>query len=61
MFTYIVDKSLIVHVIKDDVEIDQVGAWDSKEGAEAWGEAICAKYNDNPTFVYPEEEPAVSE
>jgi hypothetical protein len=57
MFTYTVDESLVVHVMKDDAEIDQVGPWDSETGAESWGEAICAKYNDNPTFVYPDEEP----
>lgn len=59
MHTYTVDKDLIVHVIKDDVKIDQVGPWDNKKGAESWGEAICAKYNDNPTFVYPNEEPVI--
>lgn len=61
MHTYTVDKNLIVHVIKDGTEIDQVGPWDSPEGANAWGEAICAKYNDNPTFVYPDEEPVTDE
>jgi len=59
MYTYTVDKDLIVHLLKDGVELDQVGAWDSKDGAKAWGEAICAKYNDNPTFVYPGKEPVV--
>ena len=57
MHTYTVDKNLIVHVIKDGTEIDQVGPWDSADGANAWGVDICAKYNDNPTFVYPDEEP----
>jgi hypothetical protein len=57
MYTYTVDKDLIVHLSKDDVEIDQVGPWDKVEGAESWGTDICAKYNDNPTFVYPDEEP----
>ena len=57
MFTYTLDKDLIVHVIKDGTEIDQVGPWDSADGANAWGTAISAKYNDNPTFVYPDEEP----
>lgn len=57
MFTYTVDKSLIVHLAKDGVEIDQIGPWDLEEGASHWAAAICAKYNDNPTFVYPGEEP----
>jgi hypothetical protein len=61
MFTYTVDEDLIVHVLKDETEIDQVGPWDSAEGAESWGAAICSKYNDNPTFVYPDEKPPVTE
>lgn len=59
MHTYTIDENLVLHVIKDEVELDQVGPWDSIEGAQAWGEAICNKYNNNPTFVYPNEEPIV--
>jgi hypothetical protein len=57
MYTYTLDKDLVIHLSKDDVEIDQVGPWDLADGADAWGTAVCAKYNDNPTFVYPGEEP----
>ena len=61
MYTYTLDKDLIVHLSKDGVEIDQVGPWDLADGANSWGTAICAKYNDNPTYVYPGEEPVVDE
>ena len=61
MFTYTLDKDLVVHLSKDGAEIDQVGPWDSADGANAWATAVCAKYNDNPTFVYPGEEPVASD
>lgn len=61
MYTYTVDKDLIVHVIKEGTEIDQVGPWDSGDGANAWGTAVCAKYNDNPSFIYPGEEPVTDD
>lgn len=33
-------------IIKDGAKkVDEVGAFDSAEGAELWGAAICEKYN----------------
>jgi len=33
-------------IIKSGSEtIDTVGPWDSAEGAQIWGEAVCDKYN----------------
>lgn len=33
-------------IIKDDItQIDVVGPFDSAEGAELWGAAVCEKYN----------------
>ena len=33
-------------IIKDGTKkIDEVGAFDSAEGANQWGEAVCEKYN----------------
>ena len=61
MFTYTLDKDLIIHLLKDGTELDQVGPWDLADGANAWATAICAKYNDNPTYVYPGEEPVASD
>lgn len=57
MYTYTVDEKLFVHVIKDGIEVDQVGPWDLADGANGWGEIICNKYNENPTWIYPGKEP----
>lgn len=33
-------------IIKDGTKkIDEVGPWDSAEGADLWGAAVCEKYN----------------
>lgn len=48
-------------IIKDGTKkIDEVGAFDSAEGAEIWGSAVCEKYN-SPEYKdvrYPESLPA---
>lgn len=54
---YKITKDNEVVLIVNGEEIDKVGAFDSKEGATIWAEAVCDKYNSNPTFVYPGEEP----
>lgn len=45
-------------IIKDGTKkIDEVGAFDSAEGAEIWGAAVCEKYN-SPEYAdvkYPNE------
>jgi hypothetical protein len=61
MYSYTIDKDLKLHLLKDKVEIDLIGAFDTKESAEYWGDNVCAKYNNNPTFVYPGEEPESTE
>jgi hypothetical protein len=47
-------------IIKDGIKkIDEVGAFDSAEGAEIWGAAVCEKYN-SPEYKdvkYPDELP----
>ena len=48
-------------IIKDGTKkIDEVGAWDSAEGAEQWGAAVCEKYNSEEyaAVKYPDELPA---
>lgn len=54
---YSVTEDLKV-IIKDGTKkIDEVGAFDSAEGAEIWGAAVCEKYN-SPEYAdvkYPNE------
>ena len=57
MYSYTIDKDLKLHLLKDKVEIDLIGAFDTESSAQYWGDGVCAKYNDNPTYVYPNEEP----
>jgi hypothetical protein len=49
-------------IIKDGTKkIDEVGAFDSAEGANIWGTAVCEKYN-SPEYAgvdYPNELPNV--
>ena len=58
---YTIDKDLKVILKEGSKVIDTVGAFESAESAEYWAKEVCAKYNDNPTFVYPDEEPVVAE
>ena len=58
---YTIDKNFRVILTQDGNTIDIVGAFESKESAKYWGDNVCAKYNDNPTFVYPDEEPVTDE
>ena len=44
-YTYIVTTESICELYKDDIKIDSVGPWDSADGANSWGAAVCAKYN----------------
>lgn len=47
-------------IIKDGTKkIDEVGAFDSAEGAEIWGAAVCEKYNSQEyaAVKYPNEIP----
>jgi hypothetical protein len=45
-------------IVKDGTKkIDEVGAFDSAEGADQWGAAVCEKYN-SPEYAdvkYPDE------
>ena len=61
MYSYTIDKDIKLHLLKDKKEIDLIGAFESKEAAEYWGDGVCAKYTDNPPFVYPTEEPVTDE
>lgn len=56
-YSYNVNSDNIVEILKDDVVVDNVGPWDSSEGADAWGAAVCEKYNskDYAGIDYPNE------
>jgi hypothetical protein len=53
MLTYTVNENNVLSILKDGNVVDVYTPWDTKEGAEAWAEMICAKYNDNPDLPYP--------
>ena len=55
--TYKVTKDYEVEVLDGGKKVDLVGPFDSAEGAELWGSAVCEKYNsaDFADVKYPEE------
>ena len=58
---YKIDENLRVILTQDGNDLDIIGPFDTKNSAKYWGDNVCAKYNDNPTYVYPNEEPVVSD
>lgn len=42
---YTITDDFKVILKKDNNQIDEVGPFDSAEGAELWGSAVCDKYN----------------
>lgn len=58
-YTFTVDKDLKVIVKEGTKKIDEVGPWADAEGAEYWAQEMAKKYGENPSFVYPNEEPNV--
>jgi hypothetical protein len=56
-YRFIVDETFKVIIKQDDVNIDEVGPFDSTESAQYWAGEMSNKYDANPTFVYPGEEP----
>jgi hypothetical protein len=47
-------------IVKDgNKKIDEVGPFGDAEGAEYWSGEMQKKYDENPTYVYPGEEPEV--
>lgn len=43
--TYTVSKDNAVILSNGDTTVDTVGPFDSSEGANIWGTAVCEKYN----------------
>ena len=58
-YTFTVDENFEVIVAEDDNKIDAVGAFESAESAAYWASEMAKKYDANPTYVYPGEEPEV--
>ncbi len=58
-YTFTVDKDLKVIVKEGTKKIDEVGPWADAEGADYWATEMTKKYEANPTYVYPGEEPEV--
>lgn len=56
-YTFKVTKNFTVIIGQDNDHIDVVGPFESKESAEYWAGEMQKKYDQNPTFVYPGEEP----
>lgn len=56
-YRFIVDADFKVIVSQDGNKIDEVGAFESAESANYWATEMAKKYDENPTFVYPGEEP----
>lgn len=56
-YTFTVDNDHKVIVENDGKTIDVVGAFESAESASYWATEVAKKYEENPTFVYPGEEP----
>lgn len=44
-FTYSVTEDFKVILKSGNKKIDEVGAFDSEEGAHIWGSGVCEKYN----------------
>ena len=44
-YTYNVTSDNTCEVLKDGIKVDTVGPWDSADGAQIWGAAVCEKYN----------------
>ena len=56
-YTFTVDADFKVIVAQDGNKIDEVGPWGDAEGANYWAGEMAKKYDANPTYVYPGEEP----
>lgn len=56
-YTFTVSKDFKVIVAQNGNNIDEVGAFESEESAAYWAGEMTKKYDENPTFVYPSEQP----
>lgn len=58
-YSFTVDKDFKVIVKEGTNKIDEVGPFGDAEGANYWAGEMAKKYDANPTYVYPGEEPEV--
>jgi hypothetical protein len=60
MYTHTANNDGTCDVKLDGTKIDTVGPWETKAEADAWGTAVCAKYNsaEYAECAYPNELPA---
>lgn len=56
-YTFTIADDLKVFVKQGNKKIDEVGPFGDEEGANYWAGEMQKKYDENPTFVYPDEEP----
>lgn len=56
-YAFTVSDDFKVIVKQDGAKIDEVGPWADAEGAQYWAGEMQKKYDENPTYVYPNEEP----
>lgn len=58
-YTFETTKDYKVIVKLNGEQIDEVGAFESEASASYWATEVAKKYLENPTYVYPGEEPEV--
>ena len=44
-YTYTINDDATCDIFEGKTKVDTVGAFDTKENADAWGAAVVAKYN----------------
>lgn len=45
MYTHTANNDGTCDIFKDGTKVDTVGPWETKAEADAWGSAVCNKYN----------------
>jgi hypothetical protein len=60
MYTYTANNDGTCDILKDGTKVDTVGPWETQGEADAWGSAVCDKYNsaEYAGVDYPGELPA---
>lgn len=56
-YTFTVSDNLTVIIKEGNKKVDEVGPFGDAEGANYWAYEVGKKYAENPTYVYPGEEP----
>lgn len=56
-YTFTVSDDFKVTVKQGNKKVDEVGPFGDAEGANYWAGEMQKKYDENPTYIYPGEEP----